>query len=140
MDLSKANTALPRPTELLVPNPKLRLPEQVREVMRFGHYSVRTEETYWGCIRQFILFHGKKHPREMGDGQVEQFLAHLATEKNVAVSTQNQALNARCAFACQSRGFQRRDEVRKGLEAAKRGSCQRMKRVLKPGAAASFQR
>jgi len=79
---------------LLVPNPKLRLREQVHEVMRFRHYSVRTEEAYWGWIRQFILFHDKKHPREMGDGQVEQFLAHLATEKNVAVSTQNQALNA----------------------------------------------
>jgi len=94
MDLSKANTAMHRPTDLLVPNPKLRLREQVHEVMRFRHYSVRTEEAYWGWIRQFILFHDKKHPREMGDGQVEQFLAHLATEKNVAVSTQNQALNA----------------------------------------------
>jgi len=60
MDLSKANTALPRPTDLLVPNPKLRLREQVHEVMRFRHYSVRTEEAYWGWIRQFILFHDKK--------------------------------------------------------------------------------
>jgi len=76
MDLSKANTAMHRPRELLVPNPKLRLREQVREVMRFRHYSVRTEEAYWGWIRQFILFHDKKHPREMDDGQVEQFLAH----------------------------------------------------------------
>jgi integron integrase len=45
-------------------------------------------------MRQFILFHGKKHPREMGTGQVHEFLAHLATARNVAVATQNQALNA----------------------------------------------
>jgi len=83
----------PRP-DLLVPNPKLRLREQLREVMRFKHYSVRTEETYWGWIRQFILFHQKKHPKELGDGEVHAFLTHLAVERTVAVATQNQALNA----------------------------------------------
>lgn len=51
---------------LLVPNPKLRLREQLREVMRFKHYSVRTEENYWHWIRHFILFHGKKHPARDG--------------------------------------------------------------------------
>lgn len=81
--------------ELFVPNPKLRLREQVREVMRYKHYSVRTEETYWQWTRQYILFHGKRHPREMGDREVEAFLTHLAANKNVAVSTQNQALNGR---------------------------------------------
>src|SRR5271163_1381472 len=50
----------------LVPNPKLRLREQVREVMRFHHYSIRTEESYWFWIRKYILFHGKRHPKEMG--------------------------------------------------------------------------
>jgi len=79
---------------LLVPNPKLRLREQLREVMRFKHYSVRTEENYWHWIRHFILFHGKKHPREMGEEQVRAFLTHLASARDVAVSTQNQALNA----------------------------------------------
>ena len=67
---SRQNTTLPRSPQsqdLLVPNPKLRLREQVREVMRFKHYSVRTEETYWGWIRQFIFFHDKRHPREMGN-------------------------------------------------------------------------
>jgi integron integrase len=80
--------------DLLVPNPKLRLREQLREVMRFKHYSVRTEQTYWHWIRHFILFHQKKHPKEMGEAQVHAFLTHLAAERNVAVATQNQALNA----------------------------------------------
>jgi integron integrase len=78
----------------LVPNPKLRLREQVREVMRFKHYSLRTEETYWNWIRQFILFHGKRHPRELGRSEVEAFLSYLAVKRNVAVATQNQALNS----------------------------------------------
>jgi hypothetical protein len=50
------NTAAGRKPELIIPNPKLRLREQVGEVMRFKHYSMRTEETYWGSIRQFILW------------------------------------------------------------------------------------
>ena len=84
MNSASTNTAGPgRPaqgprSDLLVPNPKLRLREQLREVMRFKHDSVRTEETYWGWIRQFILFHDKKHPRDMGDAQVHAFLTHLA--------------------------------------------------------------
>jgi integron integrase len=94
MVLANENTDRPGRGDLLVPNPKLRLREQVREVMRFKHYSLRTEETYWGWVRQFILFHGKKHPREMGEAEVHAFLTHLAAEKNVAVSTQNQALNS----------------------------------------------
>ena len=77
-----------------MPNPKLRLREQVREVMRFKQFSRRTDEAYWIYIRQFILFHGKRHPREMGKPEIEAFLSHLTTAKNVAVSTQNQALNA----------------------------------------------
>ena len=77
-----------------MPNPKLRLREQLREVMRFKQFSRRTDEAYWIYIRQFILFHGKRHPREMGKAEVEAFLSHLTTAKNVAVSTQNQALNA----------------------------------------------
>ena len=77
-----------------IPNPQLRLREQLREVMRFKQFSLRTEEAYWVWIRQFILFHGKRHPREMGRSEVEAFLSHLTTAKNVAVATQNQALNA----------------------------------------------
>jgi integron integrase len=77
-----------------IPNPKLRLRQQVHEVMRFKHFSPQTEEAYWLWIRQFIFFHHTRHPLEMGKAEVEAFLTHLATVKNVAVSTQNQALNA----------------------------------------------
>jgi len=88
------DAARTRSTSSFTPNPKLRLREQLREVMRFLHYSVRTEETYWIWIRKFILFHNKRHPRELGAPEVHAFLTHLATHENVAASTQNQALNA----------------------------------------------
>ena len=71
-----------------------KLLEQVREVIRTRHYSLRTEGTYLGWIRRFILFHGKRHPREMGRQEVQQFLSHLAVEAHVAASTQSQALSA----------------------------------------------
>jgi len=92
--LSKQNTAPLASGQGLVPNPQLRLREQVREVMRFKHYAVRTEETYWGWMKQFIVFHGKRHPREMGAVEVHEFLTYLAVERQVAVATQNQALNS----------------------------------------------
>ena len=62
--------------------------------MRLKHYSYRTEQVYVGWIRRFILFHGKRHPRQMGIPEIEAFLTHLAVHENVAVSTQNQALQA----------------------------------------------
>ena len=71
-----------------------RLLDQVREVMRYHHYSLATEEAYVRWIRDFILFHGKRHPREMGKPEIEAWLSHLAVERNVARSTQNQAFNA----------------------------------------------
>lgn len=71
-----------------------RLLDQVRERIRFRHYSIRTEEAYVGWIRRFILFHGKRHPREMGAAEVEAFLSSLATRRRVTASTQNQALSA----------------------------------------------
>ena len=77
-----------------IPNPKLRLREQVGEVMRFKHYSFRTEEAYWQWIRRYIFFHSKRHPREMGAAEVRMFLSHLASAEGVAGATQNQALNA----------------------------------------------
>jgi integron integrase len=58
------------------------------------HYSIRTEDAYVQWIKRFILFHGKRHPLEMGESEVEAFLNHLAVEGNVAASTQNQALSA----------------------------------------------
>ena len=71
-----------------------RLVDRVREAIRSRHYSRRTEKTYWYWIRFFIHFHGKRHPSEMGGPEVAAFLSWLATERNVAASTQNQALSA----------------------------------------------
>lgn len=67
---------------------------QVSDAIRTRHYSIRTEQAYLGWIRQFILFHGKRHPRELGEAEVSAFLTYLAVSRNVAPSTQNQALNA----------------------------------------------
>lgn len=71
-----------------------RLLDRVREVLRRKHYSIRTEEAYLGWIKRFILFHDKRHPREMGLPEVDAFLTHLAVHQGVAASTQNQALSA----------------------------------------------
>jgi integron integrase len=71
-----------------------RLLASVRDAIRRRHYSLRTEESYVQWIRRFIYFSGKRHPREMGAGEVTAFLNHLARERNVAASTQNQALSA----------------------------------------------
>lgn len=67
---------------------------QVRSAIRLRHYSIRTEEAYVQLIRRFILFHHKRHPKEMGVDEIRQYLSHLATDKNVAASTQNVALAA----------------------------------------------
>src|SRR5688500_6695384 len=71
-----------------------RLIERVREGIRARHYSRRTEKTYWYWTRYFILFHRKRHPAQMGAAEVTAFLSWLATERNVAAATQNQALSA----------------------------------------------
>jgi integron integrase len=73
---------------------KPKLLDQVRDVMRRKHYSIRTEQSYIDWIRRFILFHGKRHPLEMGEQEVTVFLTHLARDGGVATSTQNQALSA----------------------------------------------
>jgi len=70
----------------------------VREVIRFKHYSIRTEQAYIQWIKRFIFFHHKRHPREMGEEEIQAFLTHLAAQQNVAASTQNQALNALVFF------------------------------------------
>jgi len=71
-----------------------RLLDHVRTVLRARHYSRRTEKAYVAWIRRFILFHGKRHPAEMGVPEIEQFLAHLAVRRRVSAATQNQALSA----------------------------------------------
>jgi integrase len=68
--------------------------DQVRDVIRVKHYSIRTEQAYLHWIRRYILFHGKRHPSELGSEHLSTFLTHLAVRGNVAASTQNQALNA----------------------------------------------
>lgn len=73
---------------------KPRLLDQVRDRIRVKHYSLRTEQAYIQWIKRFIFFHGKRHPKEMAAPEVEAFLSHLATEKNVSASTQSQALSA----------------------------------------------
>src|SRR3984893_453430 len=73
---------------------KPKLLEQVRQSIRFKHYSLRTEQVYVDWIRRFILFHGKRHPSEMAEAEVTEFLTSLARDDNVAASTQNQALSA----------------------------------------------
>ena len=86
-----------RPKGWLKPNPKVPLGQQVYEVMRFFHYSKRTEETYWQWIVRYLRFHRRpaktnapaaggqwadrwRHPRELGAGEVKAYLSHLASE------------------------------------------------------------
>jgi integron integrase len=73
---------------------KPKLLDQVRDKIRVKHYSLRTEDAYVQWIKRFILFHGKRHPKDMSAPEVEAFLSHLATQRNVAASTQSQALSA----------------------------------------------
>jgi integron integrase len=85
-------TALP-PT-IAAPPPPPRLLDTLRHAIRLRHYSIRTEDAYADWARRFILFHGKRHPRELGAGEVAAFLTHLAVDRCVAPSTQNQAKSA----------------------------------------------
>lgn len=73
---------------------KPKLLDEVRNLMRVRHLSPKTERAYVGYIREYILFHGKKHPKDMGVGEIRDYLTHLAVVKNVAASTQNVAFNA----------------------------------------------
>ena len=82
------------PSENL-PNQEPKLLDQVRGKIRLKHYSIRTEQAYTDWIKRFILHFGKKHPRDMGAAEVEQFLTHLAVNGRVSASTQNQA---KCAL------------------------------------------
>jgi integron integrase len=72
----------------------MKLLDQVKTKIRFLHYSGATEKTYTYWIRQYILFHRKKHPKDMGKNEIEQYLSYLATHRKVSATTQNQAFNA----------------------------------------------
>jgi len=71
-----------------------RLLDRVRDAIRTRHYSYRTEQAYVYWVKDFVRFHGLRHPVQMGEVEVAQFLSHLATRRRVAASTQNQALSA----------------------------------------------
>lgn len=87
-----APTPSPRPSRNRAPPP--RLLDQMRERIRYKHYSLRTEKAYLFWVRRFIRFHALKHPRVMGAPEIERFLTHLATELKVSPSTHKQALAA----------------------------------------------
>lgn len=91
--------AFPAKAAFVIANPKAKLLDQLREVLRVKHYSRRTEETYVQWVHRFLRFHrdragGWQHPRELGGTEVVAFLNHLANAEHVAAATQNQALNA----------------------------------------------
>lgn len=75
-------------------HPPVRLLDKVRQRIRLKGYSIRTERSYSQWIKRFILFHDKRHAKDMGKMEIEAFLSDLAMNRNVAASTQNQAFNA----------------------------------------------
>lgn len=84
----------PSLTEKTTSSPPPKLLDQVVAKIRFKHYSRRTEQSYVHWIKRFILFHGKRHPKEMGAPEIEAFLSALVTDRNVSASTQNLALSS----------------------------------------------
>jgi len=85
VNMSKVTSPSPQGKKIL---------DQVSDAIRLKHYSYRTEQTYKEWIKRYILFHKKRHPAEMDAPEIQAFLSHLAVEKRVAASTQNQALSA----------------------------------------------
>jgi integron integrase len=77
-----------------MPEKPQKLLDQVRDALRTRHYSYRTEQTYTDWIRRYILFHNKRHPNQMGEDEIRAFITYLAAERQVAASTQNQALSS----------------------------------------------
>jgi integron integrase len=82
--------------EAVIPNPKLKLMDQVKEVMRVKHYAIRTEQCYCDWIRRYVRFHNMQSRADLGgaESKIELFLSDLAVNGHVAASTQNQAFNA----------------------------------------------
>ena len=76
------------------PDKPKKLMDQVRDVLRLKHYSLRTERSYCDWIERFIRFHHLRHPKEMGEVEVSSFLTQLARNGQIAAATQNQALSA----------------------------------------------
>jgi len=81
-------------TEPSYPPKARKLLEQVSDAIRVKHYSSRTEKTYVDWVKRYVLFHNKLHPKDMGAQEIQAFITHLATQRHLSASTQNQALSA----------------------------------------------
>ncbi len=92
----------------------------MRDKIRFKHYSMSTERVYIYWAKKYILYHNKKHPKDMGKVEIEQFLTHLATEFNVSPTTQNQAFNALLFLYEQILNISLKDENIQALRAKER--------------------
>lgn len=99
---------------------KKKLLDLVRETIRMKHYSMQTEKTYIGWIKRYIFYHNKKHPINMGKPEIEMFLTHLAVDRHVSASTQNQAFNAILFLYTQVLGVPLNDQNIQALRAQKR--------------------
>ncbi|MBW6512557.1 MAG: integron integrase [Desulfuromonadaceae bacterium] len=93
---SGASQSDSHPTAATVPQPTTspKLLEQLQDALRVRHYRPRTIQTYCGWVKRYIYFHNVRHPREMGEAEINVFLTHLAVQDKVSASTQNQALSA----------------------------------------------
>ena len=94
-----------------------KLLDQVRQTARLKHFSLRTERAYAQWVYRFVVYHGKRHPCELGAPEIQAFLTWLAVERNVAASTQNQAL---CAVL-----FLYREVLRDGSTSFPPAGCRR---------------
>ncbi|WP_255707525.1 integron integrase [Thiomicrolovo sulfuroxydans] len=99
---------------------KKKLLDLAREQIRLRHYSMQTEKSYVGWMKRYIFFHHKKHPVEMGKAEIEAFLTHLAVERNVSATTQNQAFNALLFLYTQVLGIPLKDQNIQALRAQQR--------------------
>lgn len=120
--MKTGNTSLP-------PLQAIKVLDQLRERVRYFHYSIRTERVYVYWVRAFIVFHGKQHPRKMGGPQVEQFLSWLANVRKVAASTHRQALSALLFFYAKVLGV----ELPWMSEIGRPRTTRRLPVVLSPG-------
>jgi len=110
------------------PTKPRKLLDQVRDVIRTKHYAYSTEKNYVQWIRRFILFHNKRHPKEMAEYEVEAFLTHLAVNEHVSASTQNQAL---CALIFLYR-YVLKEPLAETIDAARAKRSQHLPTVLTP--------
>jgi len=124
---SSGDAHVPVNTDRIVGGSKLL--SEMRDLIRRKHSSIRTEQAYLEWAKRYILFHGKRHPKEMGEQEIVAFLSDLAVKRNVAAATQNQALNALVFLDKQVLG--REELTLDGITRAKRP--ERLPRVLDRG-------